>query len=82
MPYKDKKKLIESLQSIAQRRISQRMNPVNKEETIFSSGDVDVDLFYTSSDKQVLPELTFKSTRLVLQSDTDIAAVIREIGAL
>jgi hypothetical protein len=81
MPYKDKEELIEALRSIAQRRISHRMKPADKEETIFKSGDVKLRLLYTKSDKQILPELFLGGRCIVLHSDTDIAAVVREIGA-
>jgi hypothetical protein len=82
MPYTDKEKFIESLMGVAQRRISQRMKPVDKQETIFSSGNVKLRLLYTSSDRQVLPELSLGTRQIVLHSDPDIAAVVRELAAL
>ncbi|MBM3859544.1 MAG: hypothetical protein FJ395_07840 [Verrucomicrobia bacterium] len=82
MPYKDKASFIESLKSIAQRRISHRMKPTDKEEIIFKSGDVKLRLFYTTSDKQVLPELFLGGRCIVLHSDPDIAALVREINVL
>ncbi|MEI6084556.1 MAG: hypothetical protein WCS70_09675 [Verrucomicrobiota bacterium] len=82
MPYGDKKELLDVLRSLGKKRLAQSMNPATKEETVFSSGDVELRLAYTATDKRILPLLMLGTATFILQSNTDVSDLINEVDNL
>jgi hypothetical protein len=82
LSYDMKSELLTALQSIGKRRLDQKMTPTDKEESLFSSGQVKLRCIYTADDKQVSPELTIGTREFRLLSDSDVGALMREINRL